>query len=71
MAGVEAGGGSVVNDTWFDTVQVRAPGAADEVKAADRPVAAGAGRTAEIEAAREKGRKAAGAGPSSGPGTTS
>ena len=31
VAGVEAGGGSVVNNTWFDTVQVQAPGGADEV----------------------------------------
>ncbi|HEY5876145.1 MAG TPA: aminomethyl-transferring glycine dehydrogenase [Ilumatobacteraceae bacterium] len=31
VAGVRAGGGSVVNSTWFDTIQVRAPGGADEV----------------------------------------
>ncbi|NWG73252.1 MAG: aminomethyl-transferring glycine dehydrogenase, partial [Rubrivivax sp.] len=30
VGGVRAGGGSVVNSTWFDTVHVRAPGGADE-----------------------------------------
>jgi 6-phosphogluconate dehydrogenase len=49
----------------------KAPESAEQVAAADRPVAAGAGREAEIEAAREKGREAAAAGPSSGAGTTS
>ncbi len=48
-----------------------APSAPEEVTPADRPLAAGAGKVAEIEAAREQGREAAAAGPTSGAGTTS
>lgn len=48
-----------------------APVAAHEVAQADRPIAAGEGKAAEIEAARAKGREAAAAGPTSGAGATS
>ena len=48
-----------------------APVAAHEVAQADRPLAAGEGKAAEIEAARAKGREAAAAGPTSGAGATS
>ncbi|MGV1008654.1 MAG: phosphogluconate dehydrogenase (NAD(+)-dependent, decarboxylating) [Dermatophilaceae bacterium] len=48
-----------------------APSAAHEVAQADTPLAADQGKTAQIEAAREQGRAAAAAGPTSGSGATS